>query len=198
VAEARPEGIVARLGELDAALAAWVHEHRGAALAAHEQGVLALVRRALPGLLAEVVRLGTPGLGGRHGPLRERCPGCGARARTVGWRPRAVLTVCGPVGLERAWYACRACRRGWSPADATLAVAPRARVSAGVRAHVWHDWAAMVRRKSMVMPTTVSGAIASPEQPEAGGGEEGGLRPPRVNPLAGVLRSLRSLRPPRR
>src|SRR5437867_1258670 len=102
MAEALPEGIVARLGEPGAALAAWAREHRRAALAAHEQGVLALVRRA----------------------------------RTVGWRPRAVLTVCGPVAMERPWYACGACRRGWSPADATLAAAPRARVSAGVRAHL--------------------------------------------------------------
>jgi hypothetical protein len=57
VVEALPEGIVARVQEVGAALASWAREHRGAPLAAHEQGVLGLVRAALPGLLAEVVRL---------------------------------------------------------------------------------------------------------------------------------------------
>jgi hypothetical protein len=51
-----------------------------------------------------------------------------------------------------------------------------------------HDCVVMVRQDSVVMPVTVSGVAA----------KEGGLRPPRVKPLAGLLRSLRSLRPPRR
>ena len=46
------------------------------------------------------------------------------------------------------------------------------------------------------MPTTVNGAVAEPDQREVP--QDGGLRPPRVNPLTGVLRSLRSLWPPRR
>ena len=53
----------------------------------------------------------------------------------------------------------------------------------------------MVRQNSVGMPMAVSGAATEPEQ---GAAKEGGLRPPRVNPLTGVLRSLRSLRPPRR
>jgi hypothetical protein len=132
VAEALPEGIVARLTELGVELAAWARDHRGADLAAHEQAVLGAVRAALPGLLGEVVRLATPGLDGRHAPLREACPRCGERRRARGWRPRAVLTVCGPVAVERPWYVCRRCCHGWAASDAVLGVAARARLSAGV------------------------------------------------------------------
>jgi hypothetical protein len=163
VAEALPEGIVARVQELGVALASWAREHRGEPLAAHEQGVLALVRRVLPGLLAEVVRLATPGLDGRHAPLRERCPGCGARTRPVGWRPRAVLTVCGPVALERPWYACRACRRGWSPADAALAVAARARLSAGVDAWAVRLGSATDFREAAAQLEELTGLALAPE-----------------------------------
>jgi len=163
VAEALPEGIVARVQELGAEVAAWARAHRGEDLAAHERGVLAAVRRALPGLLGEVVRLATPGLDGRHAPLREACPGCGRRGRTVGWRARAVLTVCGPVGFERPWYACRGCRRGWSPVDAALGVAPRARLSAGVGAHAVALGAATDFREAAALLEALTGLAVAPE-----------------------------------
>jgi hypothetical protein len=163
VAEALPDGIVARLSELGAELATWVREHRGAALAAHEQGVLGLVRSALPGLLGEVVRLSTPGLDGRHAPLRERCPGCGARRRARSWRPRAVLTVCGPLAFARPWYACRACRRGWAPADAALGVAARARLSPGVGAWAVDLGAATDFREAAALLEQLTGLAVAPE-----------------------------------
>jgi hypothetical protein len=163
MAEALPDGIVARVQELGAALASWARGHRGAPLAAHEQGVLGLVRAALPGLLGEVVRLGTPGLDGRHAPLRERCPGCGARTRARSWRPRAVLTVCGPLAFVRPWYACRACRRGWAPADAALAVAARARLSAGVDAWAVRLGAATDFREAAAQLEDLTGLALAPE-----------------------------------
>src|SRR5581483_8749505 len=49
-----------------------------------------------------------------------------------GWRRRTLTTICGALAYERAYYWCRACQRGWSPADRTLGVRPRARVSAGL------------------------------------------------------------------
>jgi hypothetical protein len=163
VAEALPAGMVARLNELGAELAAWAREHRDAALAAHEQGVLAAARRALPGLLAEVVRLGTSGLDGRHGPLREPCPGCGGRRPARGWRGRSVLTVCGALAFERPWHVCRACRRGWAPADAVLGVAPRARLSAGVDAWAVELGAATDFREAAALLEHLTGLAVAPE-----------------------------------
>src|SRR5207248_800550 len=61
----------------------------------------------------------------------------GQRCRVQSWRPRRVMTGCGRVTWERPWYVCRRCRHGWSPVDQTLAVAPRARLSAGLQ-----DWLA--------------------------------------------------------
>src|SRR5437016_267461 len=69
VGETLPDGNVARVEALGAELATWARGHRGSTLAEHEAGVLGLVRLALPGLLAEVVGLSTPGLDGRHAPL---------------------------------------------------------------------------------------------------------------------------------
>jgi hypothetical protein len=51
------------------------------------------------------------------------------------WRERAVTTVCGPIRVERPWYHCKACRRGWSPADQTWELAGSGRISAGLA-----DW----------------------------------------------------------
>jgi len=163
VAEALPEGIVARLDELGVELAAWARGQRGATLAAHEQGVLTAARRALPGLLAEVVRLATAGLDGRHAPLREPCPGCGVRRAARGWRGRSVLTVCGALAFERPWHACRACRHGWAPADAVLGVAPRARLSAGVDAWAVDLGAATDFREAAALLEQLTGLAVAPE-----------------------------------
>jgi Uncharacterised protein family (UPF0236) len=132
-----PPAIVAALEGLGTELVSWARQHRDSPLADQEQAVLARVRAALPGLLGAVLALSTrkldPGL--RRTP--ERCPTCGQRGRVQSWRPRRVTTVCGPVAWERPWYTCRCCRHGWSPVDQTLAVTPRARLSAGLQ-----DWLA--------------------------------------------------------
>jgi hypothetical protein len=134
-----PDPILAVARELAEGLAAWARGHRGAALAEHEQGVLALFRRlmgpALGATLAEALGTDRP-VAGR---LREACPGCGRRAKPHARRKRAVLSVCGAVRLERPYYYCGACRRGWAPADATLGLAPYAATSRGVA-----TWLALV------------------------------------------------------
>jgi hypothetical protein len=163
VTEALPEGIVARLNELGAELAAWAQAHRGGDLAADEHGVLAAARRALPGLLAVVVRLATPGLDGRHAPLGAACPGCGARRKARGWRPRSVLTTCGPLGFERPWYRCRRCRRGWAAADGVLGVARRARLSAGVQKWAADLGAATDFREAGTLLERLTGLALAPE-----------------------------------
>lgn len=133
MADALPAPIVASLDELGAALGAWVQTHRDASLATHEAGVLAAVRRVLPALLGAVVQASTPALAPAQQRLRESCPDCGTRrdARHQ-WRARTVQTVCGPLRYERPRYRCRPCRQEWSPADRTLGVASRARISAGL------------------------------------------------------------------
>jgi hypothetical protein len=135
MAEALPAPIVAPVEALGQALARWSQEHRDAPLASHEQGVLTVVRAALPALLAAVIQASTTAVAPEQQRLRQPCPRCAARTRPRRqWRPRTVKTVCGPVRYERPCYWCRRCRRGWSPADATLAVPPRARLSAGLAA----------------------------------------------------------------
>jgi hypothetical protein len=48
--------------------------------------------------------------------------GAGHRAGFVGYRPRQLDTVLGPVALRRAWYHCAACGHGRAPRDAELGV----------------------------------------------------------------------------
>ena len=58
---------------------------------------------------------------GHRGP-RVEC-GEGHRAEFVGYRPKGLDTVLGPVTLQRAWYHCAACRHGLAPTDARLGIA---------------------------------------------------------------------------
>jgi hypothetical protein len=127
-----PEQIVAAVTELAEELAAWVVEGRDRALAEHERAVLARVRRALPRLLEAVVGEATSELGPRVRAAARACPTCGRKVRAHQERARQVLTTCGAVDLARPWYHCAPCGRGWSAVETTLAVAPRARVSAGL------------------------------------------------------------------
>ena len=50
-----------------------------------------------------------------------RC-GCG-EARYAGRRPKTFTTALGPMTLERAWYHCDRCHRGFSPRDRSLGMA---------------------------------------------------------------------------
>jgi hypothetical protein len=133
-----PDEIVALAEALAQELSAWSRAHRGATLAEHEQGVLQIGRRCLGVALGAVVRHAQ----GLDHPttrrLREACPGCGQRRQPHDpARQRQVLTVCGPVRLERPYYYCAACRRGWIPVDERLGLGRRAALSLGASA-----WAA--------------------------------------------------------
>ena len=48
------------------------------------------------------------------------CPRCHESARFVGYRPKTVLSLIGPLPLERAYYHCRDCGTGAIPWDRTL------------------------------------------------------------------------------
>lgn len=128
-----PRPIVTCLDELGQALAAYVETHRDAPLATLEQGVLDAVRAVLPKLLGAVVQETTRALDPAQPRVREACPECGTRREPRHqWRPRTVRTVCGPLHFERPQYRCRPCQQTWSPADRTLELAPRVRLSAGL------------------------------------------------------------------
>jgi len=132
VSDHLPGPIVARATQLGMDLAGWAQTHRDRPLAEQEQGVLDLVREALPDLLTAVLQASTASLNAQQPRLRERCPRCAARVQRQSWRTRRVESICGPVRIERPWYACRGCAHGWSPADRVLGLAQRGRVSAGL------------------------------------------------------------------
>ena len=50
---------------------------------------------------------------------RLPCP-CGARARYAGRRPKTFTTALGEMRLQRAWYHCGACGKGFAPRDRAL------------------------------------------------------------------------------
>lgn len=133
MSNALPASIVACLDQLGQALEEWVRTHRDTALTTHEAGVLEAVRGVLPALLGAVVQESTTALAPGQRRVRESCPQCGTRreARTQ-WRPRTVQTVCGPLHYERPRYRCRPCAQQWSPADRTLGISPRGRISGGL------------------------------------------------------------------
>lgn len=130
-----PSAIVAACAALAQPLATWSRAHPDQPLAAHEQGVLGIVRTHLPVLLAAVLSVATPDLHPAIATVGRRCPRCDSRTPVLQERPRTVHTVCGALALRRAWYHCPGCRQGFSPADTTLGIVPRARLSAGL--HAW-------------------------------------------------------------
>lgn len=134
-----PTRIVRLALELAEGLEAWAREHRGATLAEHERGVLELLRRftgpALAATVASALGLDRP-VARR---LREPCPGCGRRRKPHAWRTRQLLTVCRAVRLDRPYFYCGPCTRGWAPTDETLGLAAHEATSPGCR-----EWLALV------------------------------------------------------
>jgi len=59
------------------------------------------------------------------------CP-CGQKARFHQMRPKRLLTIVGPITIQRPYYVCPACANGQSPRDAELDV-PGTAYSPGVR-----------------------------------------------------------------
>jgi hypothetical protein len=129
-----PEQIVAAVTELAESLASWCEEGRDGRLEQHEGAVLERVRAVLPTLLEAVVEVATSALAPRVRAGRSACPGCGRKVRPHQERSRQILTQCGAVTLERPWYTCGRCHRGWSVVETTLGVGSRQRVSAGLLA----------------------------------------------------------------
>jgi hypothetical protein len=60
------------------------------------------------------------------------CAGCGGQAAYAGSRPKTITTVLGAVTLQRAWYHCASCKRGYAPRDARLGLLPGGALSPGL------------------------------------------------------------------
>jgi len=162
-AETLSERMLARLEALGAALQAVARQHRDATLEVLEHEVLEQVRAAQGGLLEEVVERSTPSLAPSQQRVRLDCPGCGQRAKVRDWRPRTVRTVCGTIRFARPWYHCRGCGHGWSPADAALGLAPRARLSVGLQGWASELGLETVFRQGSRLLADLSGQAVSPE-----------------------------------
>jgi hypothetical protein len=159
-----PGEIVAALNELGVLLAGWCEQGRDQALTSHETRVLELVRRVLPRLLEAVVGAATSGLDRRLRQRQQACPGCGKQ--TPPWepaRPRQVLTQCGPIRVERPWYHCPTCRRGWSVVETVLGVPTRAQTSAGVRQWGLELAASLPYREAAERLDSLTGLALGPE-----------------------------------
>jgi hypothetical protein len=117
-------------------LTAWSRTHPDQPLAAHEQGVLDIIRAQAPVLLGAVLTVATQDLHPAITTVARRCPRCAARLPVHALRERTVHTVGGALTVTRPWYHCRACRQGFRPAEHTLGIAPHARLSAGLQAWV--------------------------------------------------------------
>ena len=57
------------------------------------------------------------------GQARTQPCSCGRAARFAGRHPKTFETALGPVTIERAYYHCRPCGKGWFPRDAALGMA---------------------------------------------------------------------------
>lgn len=78
------------------------------------------VRAAMLGLGANVLETLLGADRGHRGPDLT-CP-AGHRTTFVGYRPKTIDTVLGPVRVERAYYHCAVCKSGVVPRDADLGV----------------------------------------------------------------------------
>lgn len=125
-----PAAIVAAGHALVEEVSRWAAAHPDSSLAEQEAAVLACVRRAQPALLQGMLQATLRALASQ--PVR--CPHCDHRAVVHDWRPRQVLTLCGPLRWERPWATCSACGQRFGAGDATLDLAPHQQQSAGVTA----------------------------------------------------------------
>ncbi len=54
--------------------------------------------------------------------MSTACPSCAEAARCVGYRGKGIVSLLGPVRLERPYYHCTPCGQGFCPWDAVLGV----------------------------------------------------------------------------
>jgi hypothetical protein len=100
----------------------------GAVLGVLEDAMRAALASAGTALLQAVLDQQDDGYAGPH----AGCVSCAGQAGYAGSRPKTITTVLGPVTLQRAWYHCAACRRGFAPRDRQLGLLPGGALSPGL------------------------------------------------------------------
>ena len=158
-----PEQIVAAVSVLAESLAQWCEEGRDGRLEQHEAAVLERVRAVLPQVLEAVVEVATSELAPRVRDAPAACPSRGRRVRPHQERSRQILTRCGAVTLERPWYACARCHRGWSVVETTLGVGRRQRASAGLLGWLGRLGATTDYREAAELLGALTGLAVGPE-----------------------------------
>jgi hypothetical protein len=158
-----PVDILAQLTALGTALVEQARQQRARPLSAIEAGVRQAVQAALPGLLGAVVQVATPDLDPALATVHRRCPQCDRRARMQAPRPRTLRTTCGPLTVTRPWYHCARCGHGFSPADATLGVPPRARLSPALEAWLVRLTVATPPREAAAVLADLTGLAVHPD-----------------------------------
>jgi hypothetical protein len=158
-----PAAIVAPAEALAQRLAHWAAAHREASLAELETEVQAALQTVAPalveGLVATTQRSLEPAL--QRAP--SRCPDCGQPTRARRWRTRQVATTCGVIRFRRPWAHCARCRRGWSPTDRTLGLAPQQRHSAPFEAWLIRLGGATAFAEAARLLIELTGRGVSPE-----------------------------------
>jgi hypothetical protein len=155
--------MIAQLDALGRALTALATSRHDAPLATLEDAVLTAVRAVLPGVLAEVIRLNTRALQEPQAHWPQGCPRCSAKAHVHSIRPRSVETSCGPISFERPWYLCRSCNHGFSPADRTLGLEARSRLSPGLTTWLLELGARLAFREAAGLLERLTGLAVSAE-----------------------------------
>lgn len=147
-----PLDILAQGHVLMAALVAVARQQPGATLATLEAGVRQTVQEALPALLGALLPLAIADLDPGIATVGRRCP-AGHRVRMHSTRPRTVHTTAGALTFTRPWYHCATCGSGFAPADATLGLPARARISPALE-----DW--LVRLGVHTTPREATAVLA--------------------------------------
>jgi hypothetical protein len=158
-----PEQIVAAVTALAESLATWCEDGRDGRLEQHETAVLERVRAVLPQVLAAVVEVATSELAPRVREASSACPSCGRRVKPHQERTRQVLTQCGAMTIERPWYTCAGCHRGWSVVETTLGVGRRQRASAGLLGWLGRLGATTDYREAAELLDELTGLAVGPE-----------------------------------
>lgn len=114
-----------RMTRITGALGSWVQD-TPRDLQQIEQHVLRIVKELGATLVAGLCALLAPALPSPTLP----CP-CGHPARYQRQRPAKVITILGPITLERPYYLCQPCGQGFHPLDAQLQLCAGSR-SAGL------------------------------------------------------------------
>lgn len=154
-----PAEIVAQLTTLGTALVHGAQQHAGGTLRDLEGVVRQAVQAALPGLLAGVVSRATRDLDPGIATVQRRCPRCAHLVRPHSRRVRTIQTTCGPLTFRRPWYQCVGCHHGFSPADTTLAVRPRARISGALEGWVVRLNVTTTQREAAALLTELTGLV---------------------------------------